>query len=37
MTLVNKEPVHTEFFKGNNIVLAALVVELFQLLLHGFP
>ena len=35
MTLVNKEPVHTEFFKGNNIVLAALVVELFQLLLHG--
>ena len=36
MTLVNKKPVHTEFFKGNNIVLAALVVELFQLLLHGF-
>ena len=36
MTLVNKEPVHTEFFKGNNIVLAALVIELFQLLLHGF-
>ena len=21
MTLVNKKPVHTEFFKGNNIVL----------------
>ena len=36
MAFVNKEPVHTEFFKGNNIVLAALVVELFQLLLYGF-
>lgn len=36
MTLVNKKSVHTEFFKGNNIVLSALVVELFQLLLHGF-
>ena len=35
MAFVNKEPVHAEFFKGNNIVLAALVVELFQLLLHG--
>ena len=35
MTLVNKKPVHTEFFKGNNIVLSALVVELFQLLFHG--
>ena len=35
MTLINKKSVHTEFFKGNNIVLSALVVELFQLLLHG--
>ena len=35
MTLVNKKPVHTKFFKGNNIVLSALVVELFQLLFHG--
>ena len=35
MTLINKKSVHTEFFKGNNIVLAALVVELFQLLFHG--
>ena len=35
MTLVNKESVNTKFFKGDNIVLAALVIELFQLLLHG--
>ena len=35
MTLINKKSVHTEFFKGNNIVLAALVVELFQFLFHG--
>ena len=32
MTLVNKESVNTKFFKGDNIVLAALVIELFQLL-----
>ena len=30
MALVNKEPVNTQLLKGNNIVLAALVVELLQ-------
>ena len=35
MTLVNKEPVHTEFFKGYHIVFTALVVEFLQFQLHS--
>ena len=35
MALVNKEPIHTEFFKGNNIVFAALVIEFLQFQLHS--
>ena len=31
MTFINKKPVYTEFFKGYNIVLSALIVQLFQL------
>lgn len=31
MALVHKEPVNAQLLKGHNIVLAALVIELFQL------
>ena len=34
--LVDKEAVHAQLFKGHHIILAALVVELFQLGLDGF-
>ena len=37
MGLVHKNPVNTQFLKGDNIVLAALVIELFQSLLNAFP
>ena len=34
--LVDKEAVHAQLFKGHHIILAALVVEFFQLGLDGF-
>ena len=37
MALVHKNTVNTQLFKGNNIVLAALVVQLGQPILQRFP
>ena len=37
MCLVHEQAVYTQFFKGHHIILAALVVELFQLGLDRFP
>ena len=36
MTLINKEPVYAQLLKGNNIILSALVVQLFQFNRQGF-
>ena len=36
MAFVDEQTVNTEFFKGYYVVLAALVVELFQLCLDSF-
>ena len=37
MGLVHKNPVNTQLLKGNDIILSALVIELFQSLLNAFP
>ena len=37
MALINKEPVHAELLKRDGVILAALVVELGQPCLQGFP
>ena len=36
MCLVHQQPIHAQFFKGNDIILSALVIELFQSLLNAF-
>ena len=37
MALINKEPVHAELLKRDDVILAALVVELGKPCLQGFP
>ena len=36
MALIHKDPVHAQFLKGHKVVLAALVVEPFQLRFQRF-
>ena len=37
MGFIHKNPVNAQLLKGDDIILAALVIELFQLLLNAFP
>ena len=37
MGLVHENPVNTQLLKGDNVILPALVIELFQSLLNAFP
>ena len=36
MRFIYKKPVNAQFFKGKHIILSALIVQLFELRLHGF-
>ena len=36
MGLVHENPVNTQFLEGDNVILSALVIELFQSLLNAF-
>ena len=37
MGLVHKNPVNTQLLEGDNVILSALIIELFQSLLNTFP
>ena len=37
MTLIHKDPIHTQFLKGYKVILAALIVQPLQLCLQRFP